>query len=110
MANFTENYDRFGIKSSTFYRLVRKDEFGKYDICDFHTVINGNMYYCEHENAELSPEGNIVGTCYHYPTIRIYDEKAKEAANKFYRVLQSKGYKCIGVFESDRCDVSKRIR
>ena len=112
MANFTENYERFGRKSSTFYRLVRKDEYGRYDFYDFHTVINGNMHYNYYERAELSAEGNVVHYGYIGREVRIpsYDTAGKEKANQLYRKLQKQGFKCIGVFEDDICGVSRRIR
>lgn len=92
-------------KSSTFYRLVKKDEFGKYDVYDFHTVINGNMYFQQIENADLDEDGLIIGCCYHNKP----KFTNKEEGNKKYRALQAKGFKALGKFEMDVCGNTRRI-
>jgi hypothetical protein len=96
----------FGRLSSTFYRLVRKDEFGKYDVCDFNTVVNGNLYIQEHENAEIDENGYIINACYH-DKIKM---TTKEKGNARYEQLKSRGYKFIGMFEKDICGYERRIK
>lgn len=94
----------FGRLSSTFYRLIRKDEFGKYDVYDFHTVVNGNLFVQKHENAEIDENGFIIGMCYHYTR----DMIKKDKGNAKYKELKSQGYKFIGIFEEDVCGYTRR--
>lgn len=78
-------------KSSTFYRLEKAIGDGYTSIVDFHTVVNGNTYYKEHEklpSGRLGWIGNIK-MC------------SKESGNKYYKRLKSIGYKLTGIYEMD---------
>lgn len=78
-------------KSSTFYRLEKNIGDGYKSVFEFHTVVNGNMYYVEHEEL---PDGKTgwIGR----------DRRCnKETGNKRYVELKNSGYTFAGVYEMD---------
>ena len=87
-------------KSSTFYQLVKDIGDGYKSVYEFHTVVNGNLYYTEYE---LLPSGRTgwIGN----PT-RVYD---KDKGNDFYKKLLSEGYKFSGIYEMDIMGAKHKI-
>ena len=88
-------------KSSTFFRLEKTIGDGYKSVYEFHTVVNGNMYYCQHEEYPDGSTGWIDGVTH---TVR-----TREAGNKEYRRLLSIGYKFAGKYEMDILGQRKEI-
>lgn len=97
-------------KSNSFYRLVRAIEQSKqFEIYDFHTAINGFMWYQYHE-AEIDENGKKQDG-YHGETKKLgYGESAKQRGNEFYKNLKAKGYVFYGIYEQDVCGKETKIK
>lgn len=80
-------------KSSTFFRLEKNIGNGYKSVYEFHTVVNGNMYYCQHEEMPDGSTGWIEG--------KEHRVRTKEAGNKVYLRLRNNGYKFAGKYEMD---------
>lgn len=79
-------------RSSTFYRLEKNIGDGFKSVYEFHTVVNGNMYYQQHEERRDGSTGWIDRHCHRC---------TKESGNKEYKRLLSIGYTFAGKFEMD---------
>lgn len=96
--------------TATFYRLEKlcKGACSKYyDVYEFYKVKkNGNMYYAHHEeNVSIN---RLDG--YNYKDVQLgFGEEAKEKCNQLYKELLSKGYKFVGIYESDIFRYARRI-
>lgn len=81
-----------------------------YDVYEFYTVNNGFKYIRHHE--ESVNEDNTkrqLGAI--YKDIRLgYNNKAKEEGNNLYKKFKNKGYKLIGIYETDICGYARRIK
>ena len=77
-------------RSSTFYRLEKQRD-GYVAVCEFHTVVNGNKYYIEHEENESG--SGWQGEARYINTV--------EYGNKVYKRYKDRGYKFAGVYEMD---------
>ena len=80
-----------GRKSSTFYRIEKPIGDGYKSVYEFHTVVNGNMYYREYEERPDGRNG-FLGESH---------KTTKEAGNRIYKRLIAEGYKFTGVYEMD---------
>ena len=89
-------------KSSTFYRLERDIGDGYKSVIEFHTVVNGNMYYKRHEERTDGGLGWIDSKT-HYV-------RYKEDGNKEYKRFKSKGYTFAGIYEMDIYGHKTKIR
>jgi len=88
-------------KSSTFYRLEKMLPIGKLQVYEFHTVVNGNLYYVsyvEDSNRHRSDRHEY----------RLYNDKEK--GNKIYKQLKADGYQFAGIWEMDVLGHKKRIQ
>lgn len=87
-------------KSSTFYRLEKNIGDGYKSVFEFHSVVNGNMYYVEHEEKE----GHEM---WHGKSQKI---SSKEVGNKIYKRMKADGYKFSGIYEMDICGYKTKIK
>ena len=81
-------------KSSEFYRLEKSIGDGYLAVAEFHTVVNGNIYYVEHEENE-SGRTTWIGKEHRIPG------NNKEVGNKIYLKYKKDGYKFAGRYEMD---------
>lgn len=87
-------------KSSTFYRIEKNIGDGYKSVYEFHTVVNGNMYYREHEERPDGSNGFLGENV----------KTDKEHGNRLYKRLLADGYRFVGIGEMDICGYKTMIK
>lgn len=80
-----------GRKSSTFYKIEKDIGDGWKRVYEFHTVVNGNMYYRDYE---VRPDGSNG-------YLGVNQKTTKENGNRLYKELLADGFKFVGIGEMD---------
>lgn len=111
IGEFVEGFKQERV-TSTFYRIEKliKTSIGNYyDVYEFYTVNNGNMYYRHHEERVYEDGSRHLGAIMGDVNLGS-SNKAKEEGNKTYSKLKKEGYKFVGIYECDFCGYAKRVK
>lgn len=96
--------------TSKFYRLEKKERyvFGEYyDVYEFYTVDNGNIYYCSHLET-IDRQLDCINEPVRFGNNK--NEKDKAKGNEMYKKLIKEGYEFVGEYLCDIYGYAKRIR